>query len=321
MSASAASSGQGSLKDITTLLSELRASSEPITPSNTPKPRYVAPGPPPSHPPAPTWMNTPRAMEDNYEAPAMQQPVSAWLPRSASPGSFIQPPVQPDPSSAARPPMINNPRVSATTSKGYRGAWDLDRNVSANIPEDQNCSAYLTGLPPTLGYYDLLGSLQYGKVVQTHINPPGGRHRNSAAKVVFSDRAAAERLQAAVNDGSFGWPGSRVNFMWNRVKAAAQDPNDPSSRTIRVTGPRRYVNELDLCVFLWTRFWFDLEEIVTIDKGLHETTLEIRFGSLWFQSENAFYHLRSTHPHRDELSVEWSCDPCDLVDGINTASH
>jgi len=259
---------------------------------------------------------------DDIQAPAMQQPAGALMPPQSAPRPvFAQLAVWPDPSTVARPPEMLQDHLSATTSKGYKGVWNLDRNVSADVPNSQNCSTYLTGLPPTLGYYDLLRCLRFGKVVQTHISPPGASHRNSAAKVVFSNRTDAERLQAAVRDGTFSWPGSRVNFMWNRVKVAAQDASEPCSRAIRVTGPPQYVNELDLCAFMWSQFYFDLEEIVTIEHESNETTLEIRFGSLWFQSENAFHNLRSTHAQRQYLSVEWARDPCDIDNGTGTESH
>ncbi|KAK8860053.1 hypothetical protein PGQ11_010787 [Apiospora arundinis] len=303
---------------IVSLLAELRTDSSPIP--SSPQPRYAAPGPP-AHV---NQGNDFRPMLSQDDLVAIRHTLggSTSLP-SSSTTTLAPSAVRAETIAMPPQPGLNKTtHLNPTTSKNYRGALSIDRNVSADIPAHESCSAYLVGLPPTLGYYDLLGCLRYGKVVQTHIVPPNGRHRNSAAKVVFADRAGAEGLQAAVQDGTFGTLlGCYPRFMWNRIKVQAQNPNDPSSRVIRVTGPSRWVTELAICTFLWEHFYFDLEEITMIERGAGENTVEIRFGSLWFQSENAYHHLRSSHPERQSLTVDWSHDPCDAVDKPSMAQH
>ncbi|KAK4200341.1 hypothetical protein QBC40DRAFT_200640 [Triangularia verruculosa] len=79
-------------------------------------------------------------------------------------------------------------------SPNYKGNPDLDRNRSATISEDMNCSLFLVGLPPTVTTHELLqGVRNVGRVYATHINPPEPEkgHEQAAAKVVFFERAAA----------------------------------------------------------------------------------------------------------------------------------
>jgi len=79
-------------------------------------------------------------------------------------------------------------------SPNYRGNPDLERNRSAAIPPDHNCSLFVTGLAPTTTTGELLGAIRdVGRVYATHINGPEPTrgHMTCAAKVVFFERAAA----------------------------------------------------------------------------------------------------------------------------------
>lgn len=79
-------------------------------------------------------------------------------------------------------------------SPNYKGNPDLDRNRSATIPEDMNCSLFLVGLPADVTTHELLAGVRnVGRVYATHINPPEPEkgHEQSAAKIVFFERSAA----------------------------------------------------------------------------------------------------------------------------------
>ncbi|KAK0672493.1 hypothetical protein QBC41DRAFT_216817 [Cercophora samala] len=79
-------------------------------------------------------------------------------------------------------------------SPNYKGNPDLDRNRSATIPENMNCSLFLVGLPANLTTHELLAGVRnVGRVYATHINPPEPEkgHEQSAAKIVFFERSAA----------------------------------------------------------------------------------------------------------------------------------
>ncbi|KAK8029602.1 Enoyl reductase LovC [Apiospora rasikravindrae] len=263
--------------DLSSLLTALHEVSAPITfERRSPESRYVAPGPPAQVPYSEYNIDRDHreTNQDQHQLVSLAQP-----------------------------------------SPAYQGCAQHWRNICADIPSEENCSVFVTGLPGHIGYYDLLQRLQYGRIVQTHINAPTGHYNTAAAKVVFWNRVGAENFMTAVRCRDFAFYGHRVRATWNRVKVAPQDPADvTSSRVIRVRGPREIVNEESLCAFLWDHFYFDLEEIVNVEQGLENTTLEIRFGSFWCQSENAFRCLRESHPDQETMTVEWVPDPCNVAE-------
>lgn len=80
-------------------------------------------------------------------------------------------------------------------SKNYLGDLSVPENYSANIPESQNYSLWLMGLPDVT-YSALLRSIRgLGKVYATWINHASEQHRTAAAKIVLFDREAAETLK------------------------------------------------------------------------------------------------------------------------------
>jgi len=64
-------------------------------------------------------------------------------------------------------------RVAAGVSANYRGNYNLEINRPANIPEDQNCSVFITSLPADITVHRLLVAIRdIGRVWATVINPP-----------------------------------------------------------------------------------------------------------------------------------------------------
>ncbi|KAK4183406.1 hypothetical protein QBC35DRAFT_543807 [Podospora australis] len=180
-------------------------------------------------------------------------------------------------------------------SPNYRGNPDLDRNRSAMIPEGENCSLFLVGLPPNISTHDLLAGVRgIGRVYATHINPPEPNrgHEMSAAKLVFFDRDAAERFYAFAQGEGFRVPANptfRARVTWNRIRSAQVDPAGVKSRVLLISGPPEVVNEGYL------RAYFDQKLIYQIDEILSHGTspdgsralVEFRFGSYRCQAEAA----------------------------------
>lgn len=136
-------------------------------------------------------------------------------------------------SSSPRPGHASSSRAIHNIMNGfspnYQGDTSLANNRSANIPESESCSLFILGLPPTLTTTQLLGAIRNaGRVWASHINlpEPSRGHTTCAAKVIFFERAAAQRFYAAhqphnggfVTDPSSGLPPARV--LWNRIRSA-----------------------------------------------------------------------------------------------------
>lgn len=79
-------------------------------------------------------------------------------------------------------------------SVNYMGDATNERNRSADIPDEQNCSLYITGLPVDVTVRDIFDDIRnIGKVFSLHISPRREGHSRAAAAIVFFTRTAAGR--------------------------------------------------------------------------------------------------------------------------------
>jgi hypothetical protein len=199
------------------------------------------------------------------------------------------------------------------------GNIHIDRNKSANIPEHENCSLWLTRLPPNVTYTDLLAAIRdTGRVYQTHINRPvpDKGHHTSAGKIVFFDRASAERFfNWSANNGLAipGYPGFTARVAWNRVLAAAVDgPSTKDfSRVLLISGPKHMVNADFLTAYFRSKLDFNIDCIIDHGGDDYRATIEYRFGSYRCQAESAKMAItRELWQHN--VQVWFWTDPCDV---------
>ncbi|KAL2200720.1 hypothetical protein P885DRAFT_28106 [Corynascus similis CBS 632.67] len=180
-------------------------------------------------------------------------------------------------------------------SPNYRGDPELARNQSATIPPEANCSLFIVGLAPDLTTHEFLSGIRnIGRVYATHINPPdpGRGHTQSAAKLIFFERASAERFFARYCLTGYATPRNpdlRARVTWNRVRSAEVDTGGTRSRVLLVSGPRKIVNETFLFSYLDGKLVYQVDEVLhrgqSDDGG--RVLLEIRFGSFRCQAEAA----------------------------------
>lgn len=208
-------------------------------------------------------------------------------------------------------PMTNNCLVKQNAieliikgySPNYLGNPNIDRNRSADIPPEKNCSVFITGLSPDLTTADLLGSIRnIGRIYATHINQPDPNkgHHTCAAKVVFFERVAAERFYKQFHETGF-WVRNRPSYVgrvvWNRIRSAEQDPNGKKSRVLLISGPKNIVNQKSLVHYFESKITFQIETIRTYyvhvpagaatQPGRERELVEFRFGSYRCQAEAA----------------------------------
>ncbi|KAI6370100.1 hypothetical protein MCOR25_004271 [Pyricularia grisea] len=222
-------------------------------------------------------------------------------------------------------------------SPNYQGDTSLANNRSANIPESESCSLFILGLPPTLTTTQLLGAIRNtGRVWASHINmpEPSRGHTTCAAKVIFFERAAAQRFYAAhqphnggfVTDPSSGLPPARV--LWNRIRSAEVGASNTTaggggggpgsggnkSRVLLIYGPKRLVNEPSLTAYFASKMEFqidrafELASCVDLVTGQVMVLFEYRFGSFRCQAEAAKMSL--SREFKDEIKVWYGDDPC-----------
>ncbi|KAI1638453.1 hypothetical protein F4809DRAFT_639547 [Biscogniauxia mediterranea] len=223
-------------------------------------------------------------------------------------------------------------------SANYNGDLSNPFNQSAEIPDSENCSVFVTELPAHTSYQRLFRSLRdVGKIAHCHINAPTPpQHRGTAAKIVFFDRAAVDRLLAQLRAGSFTVGGRAPRVALNRIRVAPMPRSlARTSRVLEVYGPAAVASTRRLRA-LWAAHGlaYDLEDVVVglLPDARDEATgaavrmcgLAFRFASCRAQALRARAILlaekrRVENLRGDEARLwarvwtEWGVDPCARV--------
>ncbi|RYP92106.1 hypothetical protein DL770_001767 [Monosporascus sp. CRB-9-2] len=269
----------------------------------------------------------------------------ALAPSRIAPPSPLEPRVPPNlswraqrPTVPAAPPRPRYP--SRRTSSNYRGDPNNPNNQSADIPEEDSTAIYIEGLPADCTVRELLLAARgTGKLWASNISPPTGPHPGSCGKLVFWDRAGADRLLARHAEGRFAVRGAVPVVKMNKWRSMAKPENDPRSRVVVVRGPARIVNQPRLDAFFGkgepgAKFDWDTDEVVVrphAREGWAE--LEYRFACHRAQASEAYRWImiasgrwlpngkekrvleRDFSPEEwdlwAEVAVVWGVDPCD----------
>ncbi|KAI0872080.1 hypothetical protein GGS24DRAFT_503117 [Hypoxylon argillaceum] len=227
----------------------------------------------------------------------------------------------------------------------YRGNPTVASNHSAAIPDAENTSLWVTGLPRECSTYSNLLDLLNGrgKILATSIAAPSDFH-GAAATVTFFRHVDAKNTMQAINSGILRapldclpvseyreptlidceptkkWGGfRRFGAQWNRVRVAEwkfprahQAGFQPPSRVIRVRGLAEHVRPGSLELYFKTRFCYNLDRIIfrgSYEYGVEE--YEYRFASWKNQAEFAVMALTRERP---AIKVWYGTDPCEVVD-------
>jgi hypothetical protein len=212
-------------------------------------------------------------------------------------------------------------------SQNYLGDPYLRANQSANIPDDQNTSVWITNLPPDLDHKMLLDSIRdCGKVWAAVVNGPEKGHTTAAAKVVFFDVSGAQNLLQQAREGKFIVGGYIPRVRRNRIKTQAK-PLCPNSRVLHIEGPSCIVNQPYLAsLFHGDDIKWQDEVVLTLSYTEMLTRLEWRFGSYRCQAESARHLIDKVKKRPDLMSwddfvlwqgvtVHFGVDPCVLKPG------
>jgi hypothetical protein len=229
----------------------------------------------------------------------------------------------------ARDHILDVPRASCNrlrklgVSLNYRGDVTVPENLSADIPDDENCSFWIRRLPINTTVSTLLAAVRgIGRVYCTVITPPSpnqGWHL-AAAKLVFFEEAAARRFWDRYGrDGQQQLPfvvgGLKAIVERNRTKVAESDHPQDRTRVVCVSGPEALVDTAALLREFEANFVFQMDEVLVTDEIRHTFNgplgfrhVEFRFGSFRCQAQNAYRLLYG----RWGISIRYGRDPCDL---------
>jgi hypothetical protein len=213
---------------------------------------------------------------------------------------------------------------AAGVSYNYRGDLTNPKNLSADIPDSNNCSFWIRQLPSTSTVSSLLAAVRgIGRVYCTVITPPNPLRgfSTAAAKLVFFELAAARRFWDRYGSGGrlsmpFVVGGGRPAIVErNRTKVAESEHPRHFSRVVRVSGPEELLNVDEMLAEFAAKFSFQIDDIFVTTEHRSSTdgpqqvyyTIEFRFGSFRCQAQSA-HHMISRRPG---LSVQYGRDPCD----------
>lgn len=212
-------------------------------------------------------------------------------------------------------------------SRNYRGNPYLKANQSADIPDEENTSLWITNLPPVCPERLLLGNVKgCGKIYATVINAPDWEngHSTSAAKLVFMYVSGAQALLAQAQNGLFLVDSYVPKVVHNRIKTAAQNPG-PESRVLHIEGPKEIVNVRYLNKWFSDRFTFEIDQILVINESEGDggfRRLEWRFGSYRCQASSAMTFIEKERRRHfygmvgaekslwEDVNVYYGVDPC-----------
>jgi hypothetical protein len=208
-------------------------------------------------------------------------------------------------------------------SLNYRGDPNVPENLSADIPDDENCSFWIRRLPANITVSTLLAAIRgIGRVYCTVITPPSpeqGWHL-AAAKLVFFEEAAARRFWDRYGrDGQQQLPfvigGLKAIVERNRTKVAESDYPQDRTRVLCVSGPEALVDVDALLREFEANFVFQMDDFLvtaetqhTFNGPLRIRRVEFRFGSFRCQAQSAYRLLY----RRQGISIRYGRDPCDL---------
>ncbi|KAJ4414810.1 hypothetical protein N0V82_007725 [Gnomoniopsis sp. IMI 355080] len=202
-------------------------------------------------------------------------------------------------------------RVENGVSLNYHGNHENPRNLSAKIPDDQNCAVWITNLPSECTTKDLLQTLMHhrpGRVWATVINAPEEpRHRHAAAKIVFYHPIEARRLLNIARKPGIFLEGRRISVIYNKQRVAEQQYTEPTSRAIEIRGDKAIVNEKFLRSLFENHFKFEDEAVEVLAEFSDARVMEWRFGSMRAQASSAYKLLQRMYPC---VHIRYATDPC-----------
>lgn len=201
-------------------------------------------------------------------------------------------------------------------NKNYKGGFNLE-NVM--LPESQNCCLFIRNAPGHARLSDFLAPIYEGKVFNSKLYPPIlGQFLTSAAKVAFTNRAAAQSLlnRAKYSADGVRVLGRRVIVMWNRDKSRpATDSEYHQSRVVEITGPEDF-SSLEFIQLFSRYIQFELTDYKEWKVVGGKKVLQLHFASILGQSRAAmkcFIEWKKLYDPMDGFSIAYGHDPSDMA--------
>lgn len=247
------------------------------------------------------------ALPESTSTDSVRGDSSDTQPYPALPASTSD--TQPD-SSDTQPDSTADPRGNPAK---YRGDPNIPENMSADIPENQNTSLYISGMGPDTKFSDILAVIRgVGKIYSLYVNPPLEIHTGCAAKLTFFTRASAEKFFNNTR-GGFLVRGYLATVRWNRIRVPEQTIHKDGSRVVIIRGPKYIVNIKVISKVIDGNIrYYDMEKanIKQLDGMEGFAEMELHFGCFRAQAHSALIVL-NRELGGTRFRVSYGTDPCE----------
>ncbi|CAG8960915.1 hypothetical protein HYFRA_00002453 [Hymenoscyphus fraxineus] len=179
-----------------------------------------------------------------------------------------------------------------------------------DIPDEENCSLWITKVPATVTERDFFELITCGAVHTLHLYPPTSDIDTKGAKLIFKEPSSAAKFMQdhAQNPVHLHGHGITIEYNRNGVRRCGEE----KTRVLRIQGPR---NEM-LTEAFWNDFFhsfcrckFDFAYPPSNIPG--EAIMDIRFSRIVGQSQMAMLGFHRGHARYPKLRVSYGPDPCD----------
>ncbi|KAK8087961.1 Enoyl reductase LovC [Apiospora hydei] len=182
-----------------------------------------------------------------------------------------------------------------TFSENYKGSRLSRSNFSANVSDQENCSVFIRGLPPTCTPDMLLRNIRGcgTKVFALHINEPDRKNPDHcAAKLVFFEPHGVDWLWEQIEAGTFivadeNGVEYKPNACPNKIRSAPISSEDQRTRVLLISGPASVVSAESLNRFFKANFRYEVDCVYTAYEDPNWRAMEFHFSSARNQCDNA----------------------------------
>lgn len=208
-------------------------------------------------------------------------------------------------------------RVGIDLEGNYKGDITKEHIYNAIAPVSDNCALHIIGLPADIALKEVF-SVIVGKVFSFQLHAPvPGKWNGCGARLVFTNRAAAEEFywKSRIGVGII-IRGQQIRVLWNRDPCRPQHYADRhQSRVLQIKGPNvPNFSAEGTEQFFASKLLFQLVERKEWLEAGGLKVVELHFPSILGQSRPAmkqFYEMLDDTDQRSVFKIKYAPDPCD----------
>lgn len=210
-------------------------------------------------------------------------------------------------------------QVGIELDGNYKGDITKEHIFNAMAPTSDNCALHIIGLPADITLPEVFSEI-VGKVFSFQLHAPiPGKWTGCGARLVFTNRAAAEQFYWASRTGlGIIVRGHQIRVLWNRDPCRPQLYADRhQSRVLQIKG----LNTPNFSAAAVEQFFAKnlLFKLVDRKEWLDDNgwkVVELHFPSILGQSRPAmkqFYEMLDETDQRSIFKIQYAPDPCEPV--------